>query len=82
MRWIDRHRVTRTAQVVRRAPRPDTTVGNWRRIDMQRVHEVNRDEVNRILDKINASGIDSLTDAERVFLSNFAPPDDRTPPVS
>ena len=38
-----------------------------------------RDEVDRILDKINASGIASLTPQERQFLSNFVPPDDRKP---
>jgi hypothetical protein len=38
---------------------------------------VNRDEVNRILDKISATGVASLTPQERVFLSNFVPPDDR-----
>lgn len=56
-------------------------VGNWKRVDVSRVHEVNRDELNRILDKINASGLASLTPQERLFLSNFVPPDDR-PPVS
>ena len=43
------------------------------------IHSVNRDEVNRILDKINASGMGSLTAQERQFLSNFVPPDDRKP---
>jgi membrane associated rhomboid family serine protease len=41
-------------------------------IDLDRVHPVNRDEVNRILDKIRASGLDSLTNEERTFLSHFA----------
>jgi hypothetical protein len=40
---------------------------------------VNKDEVDRILDKISASGITSLTPQERLFLSNFVPPDDRKP---
>jgi membrane associated rhomboid family serine protease len=56
-------------------------LGNWRRVDVDRVHEVNRDELNRILDKIGRSGLASLTPEERVFLSNFVPPDDR-PSVS
>jgi hypothetical protein len=43
---------------------------------------VNRDEVNRILDKISAHGIASLTPQEKLFLSNFVPLDDRVPPVS
>jgi membrane associated rhomboid family serine protease len=63
------------------APVPKDNLSNWKRIDTQRIHEVNRDEVNRILDKINASGMASLTAQERLFLSNFVPPDDRVPPV-
>ena len=57
-------------------PSADVLV-NWKRVDVNRVHEVNRDELNRILDKISVSGLGSLTPEERVFLSNFVPPDDR-----
>jgi membrane associated rhomboid family serine protease len=60
----------------------DPRLGNWRKVNPQSVHEVNRDEVNRILDKISASGLTSLTPEEKIFLSNFVPPDDRIPPVS
>jgi membrane associated rhomboid family serine protease len=59
---------------------PKETLTNWKRVDPNRVHEVNRDEVNRILDKISAKGLSSLTPQERLFLSNFVPPDDRVPP--
>src|SRR5215467_9710115 len=55
-------------------------LSNWQRVDPKSVHEVNRDEVNRILDKISAKGLGSLTADERLFLSNFVPPDDRVPP--
>ena len=55
---------------------------DWRKVDPSNIHELNREEVNRILDKISAQGIESLTADERVFLSNFVPPDDRVPPVS
>jgi membrane associated rhomboid family serine protease len=58
---------------------PDPALGNWRKVDTSSIHAVNRDEVNRILDKINASGMGSLTPQERQFLSNFVPPDDRKP---
>ncbi len=51
-------------------------------LDLRDVHELTRDEVNRILDKINASGMESLTPEELRFLSNFAPLDDRRPPVA
>ena len=57
----------------------DAVLGNWKKVDRGSVHSVNKDEVNRILDKISASGIGSLTPQERLFLSNFVPPDDRKP---
>jgi membrane associated rhomboid family serine protease len=41
-------------------------------IDLSRVHPVNREELNRILDKIRATGLASLTNEERTFLSHFA----------
>ena len=52
---------------------------NWRQVDRAAIHAVNRDEVDRILDKISATGLASLTPQERLFLSNFVPPDDRKP---
>jgi membrane associated rhomboid family serine protease len=61
---------------------PDDKLGNWKKVDAKSVHELNRDEVNRILDKISARGLASLTPQERLFLSNFVPPDDRIPPPS
>ena len=58
---------------------PDDALGAWQKVDRNSIHAVNRDEVDRILDKISASGIGSLTPQERQFLSNFIPPDDRKP---
>ena len=60
-------------------PAKDAVVGDWRKVDRSRIHAINREEVDRILDKINTSGIASLTPQERLFLSNFVPPDDRKP---
>lgn len=60
--------------------RPDTERAlkqHWRNVDLKGVHELSREEVNRILDKIGAEGIGSLTTQEKLFLSNFVPPDDR-----
>jgi membrane associated rhomboid family serine protease len=82
LKWLDR---ARTAFRKRATGAPAAVVGSISKrptIDLSKVHEVNRDEVNRILDKISAQGIDSLTMQERLFLSNFAPPDDRVPPAS
>jgi membrane associated rhomboid family serine protease len=61
------------------APPKDNSLDNWRSVNRANVHAVNKDEVDRILDKINASGLASLTPQERLFLSNFVPPDDRKP---
>ena len=66
-------------QATAAAPAKDTLVGDWRKVDRSRIHAVNREEVDRILDKISKSGIASLTPQERLFLSNFVPPDDRKP---
>ena len=57
----------------------ESALGNWRNVDRSSIHAVNREEVDRILDKISASGLASLTPQERQFLSNFVPPDDRKP---
>ncbi len=50
---------------------------NLSSLNLDGVHELSREEVNRILDKISAEGLGSLTAAEKLFLSNFVPPDDR-----
>lgn len=52
---------------------------NRDQLNLAGVHELTREEVNRILDKINDSGMSSLTPQELQFLSNFAPMDDRKP---
>ena len=80
LKWLDMRQGTKRfrAKVTTNVPRD--TLSNWKHVDPKSVHEVNRDEVNRILDKISASGLGSLTPEERLFLSNFVPPDDRVPP--
>jgi membrane associated rhomboid family serine protease len=68
-----------TAPVPAVAEKVDT--GGWKAIDTSKIHSVNREEVNRILDKINAQGIGAITPEERLFLSNFVPADDRPGPA-
>ena len=82
LKWLDRKRGS-FKKKVSAAPKETTAkLEGWKSIDRQRIHEVNREEVDRILDKISAQGIGSLTSEEKIFLSNFVPPDDRVPPVS
>jgi hypothetical protein len=81
--WLRGHsgaKQFRSAKVL--AMVPDTRLSNWKKVDTSNVHEINREELDRILDKINKSGLSSLTPTERQFLMNFVPPDDRTPMVS
>jgi membrane associated rhomboid family serine protease len=77
--WMERTAGARKFRQVATAPpaAKDALLTNWKQVDRTGVHAVNKEEVDRILDKISASGIASLTPQERLFLSNFVPPDDR-----
>jgi membrane associated rhomboid family serine protease len=82
LRWIE---TTQGARRFRRAVQPkvpDRALSNWKRVDPKAVHEINRDELNRVLDKVSHGGLASLTPEEKRFLMNFVPPDDRPPMVS
>ncbi len=52
---------------------------NREALNLQGVHALTKEEVDRILDKINTQGMSSITPEELRFLSNFAPLDDRKP---
>lgn len=89
LKWLERSRGSFRKRAegglvgaVKKSPLRRATPGERPVIDMKSVHEVNREEVNRILDKISDQGVDSLTAQERLFLSNFAPPQDKVPPKS
>lgn len=43
----------------------------WGRIDLTRLHPLNRDEVRRLLSVVDLDGVASLTSKERVFLDNM-----------
>jgi membrane associated rhomboid family serine protease len=77
LRWLDRKRGAFKRVATSPAPDASRRVTEYRSIDVSKIHQVNRDEVNRILDKISQQGVGSLTPEERLFLANFVPPDDR-----
>jgi membrane associated rhomboid family serine protease len=52
---------------------PVADLQRWSRIQRDSMHEVNRTEIDRILDKINSTGIASLTAGERETLERFSP---------
>lgn len=74
--WMSRRATAGRRAWQARVTAPAGTVDTRRvdTIDVSRIHPVNRDEVNRILDKIRVSGMESLTNEERTFLSHFAGP--------
>ena len=74
--WINRRAMATRRAWQAKVSAPAGTVDARRidSIDLASIHPVNREEVNRILDKIRASGVDSLTSEERTFLSHFAGP--------
>ena len=46
----------------------------WGRIEVHRLHPVNRDEVQRLLDLVDREGTHVLSSGERVFLDNMTLP--------
>lgn len=66
---------------VQAAPKVKTDLAALRNVDRTGVHALNQEELDRILDKISATGMGSLTMQEKTFLSNFVPKDDRPPVV-
>lgn len=78
--WLDRKRTAFRRRATAVAPDEARRVARYRAIDLASVHEVNRGEVERILDKISAGGLKSLTPQETGFLSHFVPRDEPVPP--
>lgn len=49
----------------------------WESMDLGRLHEVNREEVEKLLTRIRATSIRTLTSHERAFLERMADAHDR-----
>ncbi len=47
-------------------------IQKWKAIRRERLHEVNRDEFDRIIQKLEASGVGILTETEKAFLDRFS----------
>ncbi|HXF99789.1 MAG TPA: rhomboid family intramembrane serine protease [Bacteroidota bacterium] len=47
-------------------------IQRWRSIPRERLHEVNRQEYDRIMEKLDQHGVASLTQAEKDFLNRFS----------
>lgn len=46
----------------------------WGRINVARLHPLNRDEVQRLLDVVDDEGIETLSSRDRLFLDNMTLP--------
>lgn len=74
LKWAEKRSPSKQWQAkVAGPPARTIPVGDWRSVNLSMVHEVNRDEVQRILHKIEEQGEGSLTAQERVFLGHFVP---------
>ncbi|MDH5589444.1 MAG: rhomboid family intramembrane serine protease [Gemmatimonadota bacterium] len=60
-----------TGHVDTRSP-DDTTLQRWRAIPLARLHELNREEAERLLLKAERQGVRSLTLAERAFMDRLS----------
>lgn len=73
LRWLERGR-QQWKQKSTAVPAPVAKrIEDWRQIDLDKIHSVNKIEVKRLIEKIAADGIGALTPQERLFLSNFVP---------
>ncbi|HSL70344.1 MAG TPA: rhomboid family intramembrane serine protease [Longimicrobiales bacterium] len=76
LRRLDRSKASFKRKATAPTPAANHRLARWRSIDLSKVHQVNRDEVTRLLNKIETQGVGSLTGPERVFLAGFIPPDE------
>jgi membrane associated rhomboid family serine protease len=54
------------------APARSSDIQRWTKINREALHEVNRTEYDRIMEKIRTAGIGALTEGERMFLDRFS----------
>ena len=76
--WLYLRRIDRVAgSFKRKASKPPAAVASrldlWQTIDLDKVHQVNREEVTRLMEKARTSGIRSLTPQEQTYLAMFVP---------
>jgi membrane associated rhomboid family serine protease len=73
LRWIDRRaRRHRAEQSPRQMAPKSSDLERWMTINRESLHEVNREEFDRIMQKMKDSGPASLTPQERGFLDRFS----------
>jgi membrane associated rhomboid family serine protease len=79
--WTERHSSANhfRRRVQAATPRVKRAELSREHLNLEGMHPITREETTRILDKIDAEGMRSLTPQELQFLSNVVPMGDRTP---
>jgi membrane associated rhomboid family serine protease len=73
LRWRDGHtRAARFQTMMSPTPVTGADVQRWNSIDRKKLHEVNRAELDRVLAKLDSSGVAGLTESEKEFLDRFS----------
>lgn len=62
----------KAVQTLARGTPSRTDLARWSAVDRGALHEVNRDEFNRVMAKVQEGGTGSLTEEERAFLDRFS----------
>ncbi len=66
---------SRAAKFQRQFEKPEVSsadIERWKTISRDQLHPVNRDELDRLMNKINTGGVQNLTSSERDFLDRFS----------
>ncbi|HJS46852.1 MAG TPA: rhomboid family intramembrane serine protease [Gemmatimonadales bacterium] len=75
--WLEKHSPARAFRQAALGPTHRTPTGGdltrWSRIPREQLHEVNRAEVDRVMEKARAGGPTSLSAEERAFLDRLVP---------
>ena len=82
------YRRVKKAQIKRRVEAPNSQYKSpyvldleskerWQSIDLERLHEVNREEVEKLLGKLAVTNIRALTTSERAFLDRMVEAQER-----
>ncbi len=73
VRWLDRRRRERLIPHEVPMPTPSSwDLRRWSTIQREKLHEVNREEFDRIMKKLHTQGPEQLTIGEREFLDRFS----------
>jgi len=70
--WFERNRSRVPSGTEATVQVSKADLDRWAKIDRDKLHEVNREELDRILQKIRTDGGGSLTDMERQFMNRFS----------